>query len=72
MDQLNVVIEEVVQILDDVVCVANFEDLIKADGESKFLNGTYIPQLSNQSIVIRNHTYSGSSHENPSLTTIAC
>lgn len=54
--------DEVVEILDeDVVYVTNFKGVIKANGESKFLNGTYLLQLSNESIVIRNHTYSSSS-----------
>ncbi|KAI8116187.1 Retrovirus-related Env polyprotein from transposon gypsy [Lucilia cuprina] len=54
--------EEIVEVLDeDVIFVTNFKGLVESNGTTTFLNGTYLLQLSNESVVIRNHTYSSSS-----------
>lgn len=54
--------EEIVELLsDDVIYVTNYKGLIKSNGKTEYLNGTYLLQLSNESVVIKNHTYTSSS-----------
>ncbi|GBP00110.1 Retrovirus-related Env polyprotein from transposon gypsy [Eumeta japonica] len=54
--------EEIVELLsDDVIYLTNFKGLIEFNGKTEYLNGSYLLQLSNESVSIRNHSYSSSS-----------
>lgn len=54
--------EEIIEVLnEDVIYVTNFMGSIESKGKTQFLNGTYLLQLSNESVIIKNHTYSSSS-----------
>lgn len=54
--------EEIVELLtDNVIYMTNYRGLIELNGKTEFLNGTYLLQLSNESVVIKNHTYSSKS-----------
>ncbi|XP_075157990.1 dopamine D2-like receptor [Haematobia irritans] len=43
---------------DDVIFVTNYEGWLEYDRENKFLNGTYLLQMFNESLTIKNQTYS--------------
>lgn len=54
--------EEIVELLsDDVIFLTNFKGIVESNNKTEYLNGSYLLQLSNESIVIKNHTYSSSS-----------
>lgn len=54
--------EEIVEVLDEnVIYLTNFKGSVESNGTTTFLDGTYLLQLSNESVIIRNHTYSSNS-----------
>lgn len=50
---------EIVEVLtDDVIYITNFFGPIKINGKTEILNGTYLLQISNEAVTIKNITYS--------------